>query len=618
MSIDTPPSSPPAAPADDAPAVSPAGAAPATSPAGDASAAIAPVLTFRVGVTGHRAEALAGADAALLRARVREVLRLVRDTVARTVTLDEAPYAHCAPAMRVISSLAEGADRIVAIEGAPLGYRLQVPLPFVRSEYAKDFEPEDSRARFHEMLNDATAVLELDGVRGSEEERRLAYEAAGRTMLRQSDLLIAIWDGKEERGRGGTAQMVREAAGLQMPVAWIGSAPPHAVEYRPRGAGAGTAEEIARRIEEMLVLPIREERAKLKRYLCEQPWWLPLDPAFRAVVWLGTRLGPKPQHPPHEPRPEHSPNYSPDYKRADRLAKRYADHYRSSYTLNFFLAPLAVLAGVLGYYAAVQGYHGLRAVYAELAVILLVLLITGLGSSLHWHDKWLDYRLLAEHFRQHAVLEPLGRVPPSVRVLTHALPGDPRSGWVDWLHRARVREKGIAHGVLEPESLQAQRTQLEALVADQAEYHERNSHRYEVLDERMHHFGIALFILTLAACVGHWILAREHGHSPLHGEPAATLPGTIESVLTLMGIMFPLAGGALAGFRGHGEFHRIAQRSRAMAARLRELQAGLSAAPATLGAVELGRRAEEVGETMIDELLDWRIIFREKPIVLPG
>lgn len=612
MQVDAPSSPPPVTPSSGPPpdAVQPGRI---FAPAADAPAAAAPVLAFRVGVSGHRADQLAGVDENVLRTRVREVLQWVRETVSDIGALHEAPYAEGGPVLRVISPLAEGADRIVAREAQALGYRLQAPIPFPRDEYAKDFASKASKEEFARMLKDASAVLELDGVRGSDEERNAAYEAAGRTVLRQSDLLIAIWNGADERGQGGTGQIVREAAALQIPVVWIhASKPGHDIEYRVARDWSVDRQLMRERIQQMLVLHDGAERDKVAAYLGEKPWWRIIEPVFGLVLRLWTGSSHRRR------RPGVKLTYGPDYERADRLAQRYGDRYRSSYTLNFCLAPLAVLAGVLGYYAAARGFHGPVAALAELAIISSILLITWLGHRFRWHEKWLDYRLLAELFRQHAVLEPLGRVPPSFRVAAHARAGDPSRGWVHWLHRARVREKGMAGGVLNPHARRLRRAELRALVKEQERYHAGNSHRLEKLSHRVHLTGLILFGCTALACIGHLLLPVlvPAGHGTVAHGPA--LPGLTESALTFVGIMFPAWGAALAGFRSHGEFNRIAQRSHAMAARMRELRHALVGIRRSTTSTTLGQRAEEVAETMVDELLDWRIIFREKPIAIPS
>ena len=44
------------------------------------------------------------------------------------------------------------------------------------------------------------------------------FEAAGLTMLALSDILVAVWDGKPAEGRGGTGQIVEEAARRGAPI----------------------------------------------------------------------------------------------------------------------------------------------------------------------------------------------------------------------------------------------------------------------------------------------------------------------------------------------------------------------------------------------------------------
>jgi hypothetical protein len=124
-----------------------------------------PRLAVRVGVTGHRLNRLTQADEPLLRMKIREVLERVRQTAQEVLAAADSPYAPGLAVLRVISPLAEGADRIAAQEAVELGFELQCPLPFDRDEYEKDFSARESRDEYRAMLKKATAVLELDGSR---------------------------------------------------------------------------------------------------------------------------------------------------------------------------------------------------------------------------------------------------------------------------------------------------------------------------------------------------------------------------------------------------------------------------------------------------------------------
>ena len=104
--------------------------------------------------------------------------------------------------LSLVSSLAEGADRIVAEAALRLNFSLTAILPFERSIYRHDFSTADSRAAFDTLLGGAESVVELDGRRGADAK---AYAAAGIEMLAKADILIAIWNQKPADGEGGTA-----------------------------------------------------------------------------------------------------------------------------------------------------------------------------------------------------------------------------------------------------------------------------------------------------------------------------------------------------------------------------------------------------------------------------
>lgn len=125
--------------------------------------------------------------------------------------LDGAPTA--------VSSLAEGADRLVAraVLARP-GGRLVALLPLERADYATDFADEASQQEFNELLAAADEVEVISPRPDDDASREAAYERAGIAVLERSDLLLALWDGEPGRGRGGTAELVAEARRRGRPV----------------------------------------------------------------------------------------------------------------------------------------------------------------------------------------------------------------------------------------------------------------------------------------------------------------------------------------------------------------------------------------------------------------
>lgn len=148
----------------------------------------------RLGVTGHRTF--------LHHVDILASIESVLDRV--LATPDDADPARAV----IVSSLAEGADRMVAELVLQRGGDLEAVLPLAADDYAADFASVESRAEFERLLGRAksiTVVGSRDGL------RETAYESAGRAMVQASDVVIALWDGTPARGRGGTAEIIQYA-----------------------------------------------------------------------------------------------------------------------------------------------------------------------------------------------------------------------------------------------------------------------------------------------------------------------------------------------------------------------------------------------------------------------
>jgi hypothetical protein len=132
---------------------------------------VSPVVA--VGVTGHRS--LARPD--LLRPAIDQALALIREAAKAALAHDG--IAGTTFTLRIVSPIAEGADRLVAQAGLDAGATLQCPLPLPRTEYAKDFETAESVADYERLLGLAERVFELD-MAGP---RNDAYLDVGRLVL---------------------------------------------------------------------------------------------------------------------------------------------------------------------------------------------------------------------------------------------------------------------------------------------------------------------------------------------------------------------------------------------------------------------------------------------------
>ena len=149
-----------------------------------------------LGVTGHQTIPPAARDFVVT--AIKDILRDV------------------ASPLRAFTSLAAGADQMVAAELVQAGGRLHVIVP--SRDYEQTFTAAEDLALFRSLLKAADAVTELDFEEPSEE----AFLAAGKSVVDNCAVLIAVWDGKPARGLGGTADVVGYArdTGKAVSIVW--------------------------------------------------------------------------------------------------------------------------------------------------------------------------------------------------------------------------------------------------------------------------------------------------------------------------------------------------------------------------------------------------------------
>jgi hypothetical protein len=166
-------------------------------------------LPLVIGVTGHRD--LRDEDVPTLEREVAAIVVGLRRDYLRND--NETPIV-------VLSSLAEGADRLVARVALAHGARLIAPMPMPIEEYRRDFEPglkPGNAAEFDALLAQAvTAPVvpfspgnSIEAVRADSAKRNAQYRAVGLFIAQHSNVLIALWNGDgEAMAPGGTAEVV--------------------------------------------------------------------------------------------------------------------------------------------------------------------------------------------------------------------------------------------------------------------------------------------------------------------------------------------------------------------------------------------------------------------------
>lgn len=104
-----------------------------------------------------------------------------------------------------ISSLAVGADQLFAEAVLQANGSIHAVIPC--HGYEVTFTDHEALQSFRHLLKNADFVETLEHDHPSED----AFLNAGYRVVELSDILIAVWDGLEAKGKGGTADVVRHA-----------------------------------------------------------------------------------------------------------------------------------------------------------------------------------------------------------------------------------------------------------------------------------------------------------------------------------------------------------------------------------------------------------------------
>ncbi len=586
-----------------------------------------PRLALTIGVTGHRLHrgpSVAGRGEANVRVFDVEVVedalgRFFRTTIATFATVKDevsGSFDSAAPKFTLVSSLAEGADRLAARAALAAGFALDVVLPCPPSIYLRTFADDASRSEFDALMAPARSrlVLPLAGASDKTIEDRLprSYESAGFTMLAQSDIVVAVWDGKPADGRGGTGEIVDEAARRGAPVVVVDpstgatrmlwpdvfadeSLPRRAEDITPR-----TVESCLAAVIHQLISPPAspQERIGLAEYLSyrlahgrakaksgsraslvfdgkdierSRSQWPRVSAAV--AVWPANIGAVK--------------RYADALLAAEEVAGRNARNYRR---LFLFSSAMSAIASLL--VAAAARYHNMHepAAAFEFVTVALVGILVFFATRWRWHHRWFEAREVVERLRIVSMPWLLGAWPASLK------PG--QAAWPGWYVRAIAREQPLFSGDL-ADLLHEARDILWALVDEQLTYHLRNAERLERRDRGFEAAGLVLLLGSL--CVNAlYVLAKTVDWASL---------SEFESWGMAASIFLPAAATASYGVRLFGDFEDLARRSRHTAEQLEALKTRLVG---DLDLAALRTLADRAARAMLSDLDAWRVAVESR------
>ena len=599
-----------------------------------------PKFALTVGIIGHRPNRLPAkkADLDALSTNIEAALQAVAES-ARAAHARYDAYFDGGPELTLVSALAEGADRIAAHAAISLGFTLDAPLPFPQEIYEGDFP--STVAEFGGLLSHprTRAVLALPGrktpglapgARDAEAER--AYEAVGLTVLGQSDVVLAIWDGKASAGRGGTTEMLQTAIRAGLPIIYVDAnaqAPTkiiwEAVAFT--SAAVEVIEEIPTRnlaalsdIVDTLVRPPanKDERNNLTAYFNEKRGRQRMRLEFPLLMALAM-VRPIRRTDCQAPNPDVlAGGFAATTKKiamprqglvlagafgwADALGVYFAQTFRGAFILSFAFGALAVLiAAVSLFFPALKWLF----VLIEVLCISAVLINTYYANKRQLKRRWVEPREIAERLRVALPLWALGTRPNSFS-------GEEPS-WTGWYVRALIRQQGMRSGSLAQSD--AAREMLTDLLEDQCSYHrDVTAPRMKKLHDRLEGAGEHLFYSTLMIAALYlffyfvayrWTAAVEL--SEKHHE-------LVKHAVAAISATFPAIATASYGIRVTGDFEGIALRSERTHAALARLLQQIAGDPPDLGT--LRARARAGADAMLGDVSSWRLAAESRSLTL--
>ena len=294
-----------------------------------------------------------------------------------------------------------------------------------------------------------------------------------------------------------------------------------------------------------------------------------------------------------------------NYRHAHKLAVAYAILYRGSFLWNYVLGALAVTCALLSYADGARSYY-----WSVGELVVLAVLIYGfwLARSRRWQERSVEYRFLAEHFRQMRFLHLLGLTTPDFRHPVYYISGEPQRNWMNWYFSAVVRMVGLPDLVMTTDYLE----RVDKLVRTrwagrQLEYHRDNEQFLKGVVRLLTLLITLSFSLAFLACILH-IVAYAVPSLQLH---------EYAPWFTLVAAAAPAWGAACHAIEVQGEFEWLALRSCEVQIGLKALLRRMEQASDSAAVAELFRNTSDLSEVMLADVIDWRIIYQLRSTTLP-
>ncbi|MEO0439380.1 MAG: hypothetical protein AAF067_00750 [Pseudomonadota bacterium] len=656
-----------------------------------------PSIRLSVGVTGHRSDhPLYAANADQIETVIRDIFDSIDGATAEVDSpIDKTPIAPT----RLHTLLVDGTDQVAANLALARDWELISPLPFGKNvnlainampdsaadarallagqkasnvstqQRAENIDQVAGQARLFQLADQDEAIAELylamlDKPDDFAKAKAFAVESAqraqlaGRILIEQSDILIAVWDGASTANIGGAGHTVATALDLGAPVIWVDPVEPenwrilHAPEslalsrkadadkqpdtrvsalvkdvVRPEGVLQSAQDRNGQGLATLSNEQWRERSSRLVHaYRRIEALFSGETSRFRSLVQIYEEPDDIVQGSGAELTESITslPGADPALTRkitgfalksfawADGISARLSDHYRAGMIVNFLLSALAIVGGIL-YLPLVPPEQKWGFALFEFLLLVAIVIITYRGQKYRWHERWFETRRVAEYFRHSPLLLILGVARSPGR-----WPRSTDTSWPEWYVRQALRDIGLPRARVTTGYLRAALETLDKChVTPQRDYHFAKARRLQNVHHNLDRFSEFLFKLALISVATYLLLKLGSSIHILDGG----FVGKLSKTFTVLGVLFPTFGAAIAGIRYFGDFERFAAISEITAEKLDAIQSRivlLLTAPDN--ALDYGRVTELVHATddvVVAEIENWQAVFGGKHITVP-
>jgi hypothetical protein len=567
---------------------------------------------IRIGVTGHRR-----LDRSSVSKKVRLVLdrRIpeIFDECPRVPMLKKGSNARTTIHFCVITSLAEGADRIVAKEVLKtVQSRIEVILPLSKEDYLNDFSSKASKKEFEALLKKdptprilRTRTLKEQfpgfGAGRLKEERDQAYNGAGEYIVDHCDVLMAVWDGQDAEGRGGTGDIVAYARKRGCPLVIIPAKGRNVlsddivIEKRRFGnsekekplkenEGNGLCYGDFLRMEKYNAYPIDPEKLAKEEKKNAGHFFGSLS---RSLVDKKNQR-------------RIAEAILPQYTRASIIAQDNRRRYFLAGLSAYVLSPLAVVAVVLGIHF--PGKAGIAAFIVESAILLTILYVIFISNRGKVHKKWIETRFLSERLRSSIYLAMFGVKPAAFDRQSMRRTSLLNVGWPLRAAYEVISDYGRFHLSSEFDIHEAKETIRTKWILPQIQYHAGKKLDSGKKSRVLELGGKMIFGAAVLAALTHVFLSIA-----VHDK----MPAFVENGIVALAILLPAFGSAIGAIRTHREYARLEKHSGIMKSNLEDL---LLIYDKIRTREQLIMALQAADETMLQETQDWLMLM--KPVEL--